>query len=197
MSTESDGNVAWTALHLRALSLTMIDPPAELAWLASWLKGDVSCGACRNGGEAWVKVHPPDLSSPRAYFDWTTDFHNGISATLGKSQWTHEQSYTFWSKFMSDAQAEKINPADLDPTVKKTVPDGPERQTWSLSITKDVAGATANGNRRRYILQADGAPFWLGDTVQVRFDAKTVAKGSPEAAVLLALATFFAAKGNE
>jgi Erv1 / Alr family len=49
------------------------------------------CG-CADHWKAIIAKHPPDFTSPAAFFAWTVDRHNDVNARLGKPIMSHEEA---------------------------------------------------------------------------------------------------------
>jgi hypothetical protein len=70
----------WRKLHAFARNWKG-DKRAALAHLAA-LDDALPCDACRKHWRALLRLNPVDLSSPAAFFRWTVDRHNDVSAAI-------------------------------------------------------------------------------------------------------------------
>lgn len=98
----------WAELHARAFNAA--DLSSEREWLEKFAQR-VPCGECRRHWRELVKLHPPDLSSPDAYFAWTVARHNDVSRRLGKPEWTVEQVRAHYGRTVTaDLEANAKSP---------------------------------------------------------------------------------------
>lgn len=86
---QQTGREKWRALHSYAESYpetpTVEDQKAALVWFASWQAGlrDLGCD-CSGKWAAILRQHPLDLSSRRAFYQWSVCVHDEVNVSLGK-----------------------------------------------------------------------------------------------------------------
>jgi hypothetical protein len=85
------GPKLWATLHTRALAYTG-DAVAEIQWLATVFRAGIPCGECKVSFDEIMRKTPPVLNGgPDAYFAWTVQAHNAVSAKLNKQRPTDRQ----------------------------------------------------------------------------------------------------------
>jgi len=79
----------WLELHQYAFA-KWTTPEDAKQWYADWhkrVRRYSGCAACYKAWERLVEQHPPDFSSPDAFFLWTVDRHNDVNVRLKKPAW--------------------------------------------------------------------------------------------------------------
>jgi len=67
--------------------------------LAKWELSIPQYGCqCKRFYADWKTQHPPDFSSPEAFFAWGVRLHNAVNAKLGKPEITIDEAYSIWRK---------------------------------------------------------------------------------------------------
>ena len=79
------GPILWKILHERPFVEKMV-LEEELDWLKEFTNW-IPCGECSVHWKQFVRNNQPDLSSVKAYFDWTVKAHNDVNKKLGKPIW--------------------------------------------------------------------------------------------------------------
>lgn len=76
----------WAELH--AYKCTDVSDGRK--WLADWLKR-VPKYCCGQSFHLTMRAHPPDFTSPEAFYEWGVAVHNSVNVKLGKPKWTPTQ----------------------------------------------------------------------------------------------------------
>jgi hypothetical protein len=90
---------AWGILHYYApKNATKWNPQVAQQWYAiEWLPMIPSCGECRVHWAELTRQHPPDFSTPRAFFEWSWARHNDVSINHShRPTITLEQAYAMY-----------------------------------------------------------------------------------------------------
>ncbi len=90
---------AWGMLHQYApLNAAKWNPQSAHQWYAiEWLPMIPSCGECRVHWAELTRQHPPDFSTPRAFFEWSWARHNDVSINHShRPTITLEQAYAMY-----------------------------------------------------------------------------------------------------
>lgn len=82
------GSPGWKILHVRHLTG---DPEADLQWVRAF-QFAIPCEICRAHFQEWVRTHPPDVSTPEAFFKWGWEAHNRVRKTQNKSTITLDEA---------------------------------------------------------------------------------------------------------
>lgn len=83
----------WAEMERRPYAVA--DLSGELDYLTVAIANRLPCGECRRDWLAMLAAHPPDLSSPDAYFASIVGYHNAVNAKLGKPQMSVEDARLF------------------------------------------------------------------------------------------------------
>lgn len=91
-SKQAWGGAYWHHMHLRAIAWPDRPPPhktiAEHLYLQRLLR-DLPCASCAPHALRYYEAAPPNLALGQSYQLWVFDFHNAVSARLGKPQITY------------------------------------------------------------------------------------------------------------
>jgi hypothetical protein len=95
---DAAGRKKWAEMHARAMAWNPAagDAAAEAAYLARAADGLAGC-QCSPHWRAYLKSHPPDLSSAESYFAWTVAAHNAVNARLGKPPLDFRTAASRWA----------------------------------------------------------------------------------------------------
>jgi hypothetical protein len=63
------------------------------------------CGQCKVDLVKKLAAHPPDYSSPWAWFVWTVWLHNDVLARQGRRQWSLAEAAARWGKAQPPSNA--------------------------------------------------------------------------------------------
>lgn len=95
-TTEEQGRAAWNEIH------TVRD--ATLEWFQRWKQMVPGGCGCRSDLSERLKTHPPDFSSPEAFWLWGVALHNWVNAKLmargdtTKRQISIDEARTIWDR---------------------------------------------------------------------------------------------------
>ena len=96
---EPERTDAWGMLHQYApLNAAKWNPQSAHQWYAiEWMPMIPSCGECRVHWAELTRQHPPDFSTPRAFFEWSWARHNDVSINHShRPTITLEQAYAMY-----------------------------------------------------------------------------------------------------
>ena len=86
----------WDLLHNRAFSVKSLD--SELEWVSGEFTDLIPDEEVREHWRNFIKISPPDLSSPENYLMWTINVHNLVNLALGKKRFSDQIALEKYSK---------------------------------------------------------------------------------------------------
>ena len=62
-------------------------------WFKGWFDAITGCSRCKKDFARIVAEHPPDYSSPTAFFEWSIFVHNLVNIKLGRPEFSLDAAY--------------------------------------------------------------------------------------------------------